>query len=152
MSDKEFIDVPGKDEWNEVPQSDLPVSEPQAGSVSPEEVHETQPVYQENIPPEPEPLPSQPVPPLYDPVKEEHDPYVEAPVTKEGFTSTPVYKAAEPPKEKKNKGLIIFLIILLVLCVCLLLGFGVIGLLVASGRYTIEWSYLINDVVKIFLV
>lgn len=159
MSDNDFIDVPGKDDWNDNPQPVPPA--PQAPEIQAEqaaqEAKEPEPVFQEDIPPVPEleaevfsePLQAQPVPPLYDPVATESEPYVEVTPKQDGFEPAPAFVPTEPPKEKKNKTWTIVLIILLVLCVCVFIGIGIVLILVASGDYTIEWSYLLNDLVRL---
>lgn len=100
-----------------------------------------------------QPLP--PVPPtipIYDPVLDEREPYAAVSPENEGFCSAPVYTAPamsyQAPAEKKNKNWTIALIVLLVLCVCLLLGLGIILVLVASGKYEIQWSYLMLELFR----
>jgi len=159
MSDNDFIDVPGKDDWNDIPQSVPPMPptpEIQAEQAA-QEVNESEAVIQEFIPlvPEPEtevssePASPQPIPALYDPVATDSEPFVDVTPEQKEFKPAPAFVPTEPAKEKKNKTWMIVLIILLVLCVCVFIGIGIVLILVASGDYTIELSYMINDLVRL---
>ncbi len=150
MSNQDFSNVPDSNPWNTVPsqpyQPQEPVQpEPPVWPVEPEPV---------SFEPAPEPAPVQPEPVIYDPVRDEHEPYVDVTPKKDGFESAPTVAKSpsipQPPAAKKKmNGWVIALIVLLVLCICLIVPIAVVIYLVASGQYTVEWSYLINSALSL---
>ncbi|NLC29684.1 MAG: hypothetical protein GX773_04430 [Chloroflexi bacterium] len=173
MSDQEFTNVPDSDRWNDMPRpEELARPEEPARPDEPAipetpiqpapPVHpEPEPEYFEPIPTSDfapqsgftsEPIPPQPQPAIYDPVRDEGEPFVDVTAEREGFAPappvTPDYSHSKPPAEKKSNGWVIALIVLLVLCVCLVVFIAVIFTLIASGKYMIEWSYLMDTAVR----
>jgi len=174
MSNEDFIDVPDSNPWNnlpnQAPQPQEPAQPEQPEQPAPPEqpAAPAQPVTPEQpVNPEPfvtapapqtvftsEPTPPQPEPTIYDPVLNEHEPYVDVTPVNDGFEaapSTPASSSYTPPpaEKKKTNGWVIALIVVLVLCLCICaVGVGVY-LLVASGQYKIEWSYLINSALSL---
>ena len=168
MSNQDFTDIPDSNRWNNVPsqapqpeqpvQPELPVQpEPPAWPEPPVWPVEPEPVVIEPAPEivfSSEPAPVQPESVIYDPMRDEHEPYVEVKPSSDGFESAPsVAKSSSipqpPANKKKMSGWVIALIVLLVLCVCILVPIAVVVFLVASGRYAIEWTYLINSALSL---
>ncbi|MGI6259917.1 MAG: hypothetical protein ACOYKC_08680 [Anaerolineaceae bacterium] len=163
MSDQNYQNP--NDGWNEVPsQAPIPPQQPipPAQPIPPQpyasDFVEPAPVASEQFVPVEEsqqPAPTPPTVPVYDPVKEEQDPYVSVNPTAPAYTSAPSYTdpapAYQPPEKKKKSGWVIALIIILVLCLCVLIIVGVIAALVASGKYEIQWSYQLLDVLAQFV-
>lgn len=99
-----------------------------------------------------DPEPSQSTPFIYDPVLDEQEPYIDVTPRNDGFQTAPSVDpsvSVKPPEnEKKNNGWIIALIVVLVLCLCICCGVLVVGMMIASGDYQIEWSSLLSPVIS----
>ena len=99
---------------------------------------------------EPDPIQSQPF--VYDPVLDESEPYIDVTPNNEGFQSAPSVDSSSsvtpPVDKKKNTGWTIALIVLLILCLCICCVAVIVSIMVASGEYKFEWSFLISPIIS----